>query len=92
MPEAEEGNRTEDGKIVHVRSNVACANKWCMCGQMARQMRTKDGNGKMLLVRTNVAYADECCMFGEMLHVRRNVANHVGGEKAMKERKFEALQ
>jgi len=27
-----------------------------------------------------------------MLHVRRNVANHVGGEKAMKERKFESLQ
>ena len=46
----------------------------------------------MLRVRTNVAYADECCMFGEMLHVRRNVANHVGGEKAMKERKFESLQ
>ena len=69
MPEAEEGNRTEDGKIVQVRSNVACANKWCMCGQMARQMRTKDGNGKMLLVRTNVAYADECCMFGEMLQI-----------------------
>ena len=27
-----------------------------------------------------------------MLHGRRNVANHVGGEKAMKERKFESLQ
>ena len=27
-----------------------------------------------------------------MLHVRKIVANHVGGEKAMKERKFEALQ
>ena len=27
-----------------------------------------------------------------MVHVRRNVANHVDGEKAMKERKFEALQ
>ena len=48
MPEAEEGNRTEDGKIVQVRSNVACANKWCMCGQMARQMRTKDGDAENL--------------------------------------------
>ena len=27
-----------------------------------------------------------------MLHVRKIVANHVGGEKAMKERKFETLQ
>ena len=63
MPEAGEGNRTEDGKIVQVRSNVASANKWCKCGQMAR-----------------------------MLHVRKIVANHVGGEKAMKERKFETLQ
>ena len=27
-----------------------------------------------------------------MLHVRKSVANHVGGEKAMKGRKFEALQ
>ena len=27
-----------------------------------------------------------------MLHVRKIVANHVDGEKAMKERKFEALQ
>ena len=33
MPEAEEGNRTEDGKIVQVRSNVACANKWCSAGK-----------------------------------------------------------
>ena len=39
MPEAEEGNRTEDGKIVQVRSNVACANKWCKCGQMARRKK-----------------------------------------------------
>ena len=69
MPEAEEGNRTEDGKIVQVRSNVAWAQKWCKDGQTAGQMRTKDGNGKMLLVRTNVAYADECCMFGEMLQI-----------------------
>ena len=73
MPEAEEGNRTEDVKIVHVRTNVACANKWCMCRQMAKQMRTKDDKRwkceKMLLVRTNVAYADECCMFGEMLQI-----------------------
>ena len=78
MPEAEEGNRTEDGKIVQVRSNVACANKWCKCGQMAR--------------RQNVACADKCCRCSRLLHVRRNVANHVDGEKAMKERKFEALQ
>ena len=27
-----------------------------------------------------------------MLHVRKIVASHVGGEKAMKERKFESLQ
>ena len=27
-----------------------------------------------------------------MLHVRKIGANHVGGEKAMKERKFESLQ
>ena len=27
-----------------------------------------------------------------MLHVRKIVASHVDGEKAMKERKFEALQ
>ena len=27
-----------------------------------------------------------------MLHVRKSGANHVDGEKAMKERKFEALQ
>ena len=27
-----------------------------------------------------------------MLHVRKIVANHVGGEKAMKERKVETLQ
>ena len=27
-----------------------------------------------------------------MLHVRKIVANHVGGEKAMKGRKFESLQ
>ena len=80
MPEAEEGNRTENGKIVHVQSNVACANKWCMRGQMARPMRTKEGN------------EGKCCLCGQMLHVRRNVANHVGGEKAMKERKFEALK
>ena len=33
MPEAEEGNRTEDGKIVQVRANVACANKWCSAGK-----------------------------------------------------------
>ena len=33
MPETEEGNRTEDGKIVQVRSNVACANKWCSAGK-----------------------------------------------------------
>ena len=75
MPEAEEGNRTEDGKIVQVRSNVACANKWCKCGQMARRKR--------------------CCLCGQMLqmlHVRKIVAHHVGGEKAMKERKFETLQ
>ena len=78
MPEAEEGNRTEDGKIVQVRSNVASANKWCKCGQMARRKR--------------------CCLCGKMLqmltmlHVRKIVANHVGGEKAMKERKFETLQ
>ena len=47
MPEAEEGNRTENGKIVHVRANVACANKWCKCGQMA--------SGE------DVACADKCC-------------------------------
>ena len=62
MPEAEEGNRTEDGKIVHVRSNVACANKWCKCGQMARQIRTKDGD------------AEKCCLCGQMLHMLTNVA------------------
>ena len=33
MPEAEEGNRTEDGKIVQGRSNVASANKWCSAGK-----------------------------------------------------------
>ena len=33
MPEAEEVNRTEDGKIVQVRANVACANKWCSAGK-----------------------------------------------------------
>ena len=27
-----------------------------------------------------------------MLHVRKIVASHVGGEKVMKERKFESLQ
>ena len=27
-----------------------------------------------------------------MLHVRKIVANHLDGEKAMKERKFESLQ
>ena len=40
----------------------------------------------------DVACADKCCRCGRLLHVRRNVANHVGGEKARKERKFEALQ
>ena len=33
MPEAEEGHRTEGGKIVQVLSNVACANKWCSAGK-----------------------------------------------------------
>ena len=35
---------------------------------------------------------ERCCICGRMLHIRRNVANHVGSEKAMKERKLEALQ
>ena len=34
MPEAEEGNRTEDGKIVQVRSNVAGADECCMFGKL----------------------------------------------------------
>ena len=55
MPEAEEGNRTEDGKIVQVQTNGA--------------VRAKDGNGNMLLVRTRVAYADEFCMFGKLVQV-----------------------
>tara|TARA_B100000459_G_scaffold38016_1_gene18708 strand:- start:1050 stop:1208 length:159 start_codon:yes stop_codon:yes gene_type:complete len=50
------------------------------------QVRPNGKTEKMLLVRTNVADADECCMFGKF------VASHVGGEKAMKERKFETLQ
>ena len=62
MPEAEEGNRTEDGKIVQVRSNVAGANKWCKCGQMAK-------TEKMLLVRTKVADADQWCMFGKLVQI-----------------------
>ena len=62
MPEAEEGNRTEDGKIAHVRANVACADKRCMCGQTARRMRIKDGN------------VEKCCLCGQMLHMLTNVA------------------
>ena len=48
------------------------------------QVRPNGKTEKMLLVRTDVADADECCMFGKL--------SHVDGEKAMKERKFEALQ
>ena len=55
MPEAEEGNRTEDGKIVQVRSNVASANKWCKCGQMARR-KGCCLCGQWLQVLTNGAY------------------------------------
>ena len=62
MPEAEEGNRTEDGKIVHVRSNVACANQMCMWGQMARHMRIRDGN------------LEKCCLCGQTLHMLTKVA------------------
>ena len=69
MPEAEEGNRTEDGKIVQVRSNVACANKWSKCGQMARRKNVREKKEKMLLVRTKIADADECCMFGKLLQI-----------------------
>ena len=47
-------------------------------------VRANDGKGNMLRVRTRVAYADGC--------VRKIAANHVDGEKAMKERKFESLQ
>jgi|TARA_B100001996_G_scaffold160115_1_gene122094 hypothetical protein len=60
MPEAEEGNRTEDGKIVQVRSNVASANKWCKCGQMARRKRCCLC-GQMLQMLTNVACSENCC-------------------------------
>ena len=60
MPEAEEGNRTEDGKIVQVRSNVACADKWCKCGQMARRKRCCLC-GQMLQMLTNVACSENCC-------------------------------
>ena len=60
MPEAEEGNRTEDGKIVQVRSNVACANKWSKCGQMARWNRCCLC-GQELHMLTNVACSENCC-------------------------------
>ena len=56
-----------------------------MCKQMV-QVRPNGKTEKMLLVRTNVADADECCMFGKLLQITW------GGEKAMKERKFETLQ
>ena len=65
MPEAEDGNRTEKGKMikfVHVQSDVACANKWCMCRQVARPMRTKGGS------------ADKYCLCRQMLHMLTNVA------------------
>ena len=61
MPEAEEVNRTEDGKIVQVQSNVASANKGAV--------RANNGKGNMLLVRARAAYADECCMFGKLLQI-----------------------
>ena len=59
MPEAVEGNRTEDGKIVQVRLNVACANKWCKCGQMARRKRCCLC-GQMLQL-TNVTCSEKFC-------------------------------
>ena len=37
MPKAEEGNRTKSGKIEHLQSNVASANKWCKCRQVATE-------------------------------------------------------
>ena len=85
MPKAEEGNRTKSGKIEHVQSNVASANKWCKCRQVAAEGQC----GQREEMRLKIACADKCgicCMVGEI------VANHVGGEKAMKERKFETLQ
>ena len=68
------------GQMLHVQTDGACADKWqAICGQKME-------------MRKNVACADKCCICRRKLHVRRNVANHVGGEKAMKERKFESLQ
>ena len=60
MPEAEEGNRTEDGKIVQVRSNVACANKWSKCGQMTRRKKCCLC-GQRLQILTNAACSENGC-------------------------------
>jgi len=60
MPEVDGGNRTEDGKIVQVRSNVACANKWCRCGQRMGTEKCCLG-GQMLQRLTNVACSEKCC-------------------------------
>ena len=81
MPKAEEGNRTESGKIEHVQSNVASVNKWCRC----RQVATEGQWG-------NAAKDCLCRKVWHILHVWKDVANHVDGEKAMKERTLEARQ
>ena len=68
MPKAEEGNRTESGKIEHVQSNVASANKWCKC----RQVATEGQCGQRDEMRLKIACADKCgigCMFGKMWQI-----------------------
>ena len=88
MPKAEEGNRTESGKIEHVQSNVASANKWCKCRQVAAEGQC----GQREEIRLKIACADKCGICWQMLLGRKNVAKHVDGEKAMKERTLEARQ
>ena len=66
-----------------------------MCSLML-QVQTSGASADKWQLKANVDKGRKCgdclCRQVHMLHVRKDVANHVDGEKAMEERTLEARQ
>ena len=74
MPEAEEGNRTEDGKIVQVRSNVTLL--CCMCKHTHTHTHTHFWNNlgaHAILEKFHELFDEEIPDFCEISTKRRKI-------------------
>ena len=60
MPEAEEGNRTDDGKIVQVAFKCCMCKQMVQCGQVMEK-ETRRLCGQELHMLTSVACSENCC-------------------------------